>query len=170
MISEKEKAGLDTCNAINTLLGVSVGGGGMAAHYFNMNNKIWELPTKEQYEKLQTSGRFNREYEDLRREYEDLRYPFNSMSGFTDVWKFNFYKEKRFNHPTQKPFDLIERIVLTSSNEGDMVVDPAMGTGTSYKVCKAHSRNFRGREINGIYEQDIIKRAMTGTPALSTWG
>lgn len=149
-------------------------------HCFRWNSTQWDMPTKETYEKLcelpfknnyatKTYNHVKREYEDLRSEYEDLRYPFNSMSGFTDVWKFNFYKEKRFNHPTQKPFDLIERIVLTSSNEGDMVVDPAMGTGTSYKVCKSHNRNFMGREINQIYEGDIIKRAMPSTRTLNTW-
>lgn len=110
-----------------------------------------------------------KEYEDLCKEYEDLRYPFNSMHGFTDTWSFDFYKEKRYNHPTQKPFSLIERIVLTSSNEGDLVIDPAMGTGTTFKVCKAHNRNFIGRELNPVYEKDIISRAMVNTPRLDSW-
>ena len=110
-----------------------------------------------------------KEYEDLRKEYEDLRYPFNSISGFTDVWRFNFYKDKRHSHPTQKPFDLIERIVLTSSNVGDLVVDPTMGTGTTYKVCKSHDRSFIGRELNPKYEKDIINHAMPATPNIESW-
>jgi site-specific DNA-methyltransferase (adenine-specific) len=110
-----------------------------------------------------------REYEDLRREYEDLRYPFNLQTGHTDVWYFNFYKERRHGHPTQKPFDLIKRIVLTSSNVGDLVCDPAMGTGTTMKVCKVHDRNFIGAEIASEYEEAIRDRCMTHTPTLQSY-
>ena len=108
-----------------------------------------------------------REYEDLRREYEDLRYPFNLQPGYTDVWHFNFYNERRHGHPTQKPFDLIKRIVLTSSNAGDLVCDPAMGTGTTMKVCEVYDRNFVGAEINPEYESAINNRCMTHTPPLT---
>lgn len=138
-------------------------------HYFQSSQ--WCFPTKEIYENvLQNTGYFKRDYESLRQEYESLRFPFNSMAGFTDVWHFDFYKDKRHSHPTQKPFSLIERIVLTSSNENDLVIDPAMGTGTTYKVCKSHNRNFIGRELNPKYEQDIISHAMPSTPGLDTWG
>lgn len=130
--------------------------------------KGYNCPLKWQYERIKGYLNLNgREY--LRQEYEDLRYPFNSMTGFTNVWHFDFYKDKRHSHPTQKPFELIERIVLTSSNEGDLVIDPAMGTGTTYKVCKSHNRNFRGRELNPKYESDIISHAMPSTPTLDTW-
>ena len=147
--------------------------------------KGYNIPSKEQWGKLcqclpSLKGGYNglvdvfenlkNEYEDLRKEYEDLRYPFNSMTGFTDVWQFNFYKDKRNGHPTQKPFDLIERIVLTSSNIGDLVVDPAMGSGTSYKVCKSHDRSFIGRELNQKYEKDIISHAMPSTPTIGSYG
>ena len=134
-----------------------------------LNSKGDEYLRKE-YEYLRKEYEdLRKEYEYLRKEYEDLRYPFNSMSGFTDTWQFDFYKEKRYKHPTQKPFSLIERIVLTSSNEGDLVIDPAMGTGTTFKVCKAHNRNFNGRELNPDYEKDIISRAMVNTPRLDSW-
>ena len=147
--------------------------GQTADHCFRWNSTQFDLPTKETYTelcKIPLKYEFVRkDYEDLRKDYEDLRYPFNSMSGFTDTWQFDFYKEKRYNHPTQKPFSLIERIVLTSSNEGDLVIDPAMGTGTTFKVCKAHNRNFNGRELNPDYEKDIISRAMVNTPRLDSW-
>ena len=142
--------------------------------------KGYNCPLEWQYERVREylNGEYLRkeyedlrkEYEDLRKEYEDLRYPFNSMTGFTDVWRFNFYKDKRYSHPTQKPFDLIERIVLTSSNVGDLVVDPAMGTGTTYKVCKSHDRNFIGRELNSKYESDIINHVMPSTQPIESWG
>lgn len=116
----------------------------------HLNYKGDEYLWKE-YEELR------KEYESLRQEYESLRYPFNYQNLSYDVWAFDFYKDRRYGHPTQKPFALIERIVLTSSNKGDLVVDPAMGTGTTFKVCKIHNRNFIGRELNTKYEPIIRK-------------
>lgn len=48
----------------------------------------------------------------------------------------------------QKPAKLIERIVKASSNEGDLVLDPFAGVGTTFAVCKNLKRNFIGFEIN----------------------
>ena len=109
------------------------------------------------------------EHEDLRQEYEDLRYAFNYQNNSYNVWHLNFYKERRHGHPTQKPFDLIKRIVLTSSNEGDVVCDPAMGTGTTMKVCEVHNRNFIGAEIDPNHEPMINNRCMTHTPPIQSY-
>ena len=149
-----------------------------AEHCFYCNNTQWRLPTEETYKKLCELKRdhvyqireyedLRREYEDLRREYEDLRYPFKYQNNSYDVWHFNFYKERRHGHPTQKPFDLIKRIVLTSSNAGDLVCDPAMGTGTTMKVCEVYDRNFVGAEISSEYEQVIKDRCLLHTSRLS---
>jgi DNA modification methylase len=51
----------------------------------------------------------------------------------------------------QKPEKLIERIVKASSNEGDLVLDPFSGVGTTYAVCKKLKRNFIGFELNPNY-------------------
>ena len=143
-------------------------------HYFA--DSQYCFPTLKLYEKLQKTGFFVRnyedlrhEYEDLRHEYEDLRYNFNYQDHSYDVWNFDFYKERRHGHPTQKPFDLIKRIVLTSSNEGDLVCDPAMGTGTTMKVCEVHNRGFVGAEIATEYEAAIKARGMTHTPPLTSY-
>lgn len=162
---------------INIMLGTATNGGGVASAVLSIDKAVPAMITQEHYEKLQqwlnVDGKdyeyLRKDYESLRKDYESLRYPFNYQNYSYDVWSFDFYKEKRYNHPTQKPFALVERIVLTSSNEGDLVIDPAMGTGTTYKVCKAHNRNFIGRELNPDYEKDIISRAMVNTPRLDSW-
>ena len=143
-------------------------------HYFA--DSQYCFPTFELYGKLRKTGFFIRDYEDLRQDYEDLRqdyedirYPFNYQNNSYDVWYFDFYKERRHGHPTQKPFDLIKRIVLTSSNEGDIVCDPAMGTGTTMKVCKSSNRNFIGVEINPKYKSVIEDRCSTHTSTLEDW-
>ena len=51
----------------------------------------------------------------------------------------------------QKPEKLMERLVLASSNPGDLVLDPFAGVGTCPVVCKRHGRDFIGFEINPAY-------------------
>jgi DNA modification methylase len=76
-----------------------------------------------------------------------------------DVWgdiKQLTYKSKELMNrellnTIQKPEKLIERIVKASSNEGDLVLDPFSGVGTTYAVCKKLKRNFIGFELNPNY-------------------
>lgn len=58
-------------------------------------------------------------------------------------------------HPTQKPEALLHRVILSTTNEGDVVLDPFFGTGTSGAVAKRLGRNYIGIER----EQDYIKVA-----------
>ena len=51
-------------------------------------------------------------------------------------------------HPTLKPLELIEKLVLASSNEGDTVLDPCMGSGTTGVACKKNNRKFIGIEMD----------------------
>lgn len=80
----------------------------------------------------------------------------NNMRGANpgDVWAFShvhYCNENRQNHPTQKPEGLIERLVLASSDEGDLVVDPFSGSGTTLRVCQQLGRRAIGIEINPSY-------------------
>ena len=63
-------------------------------------------------------------------------------------------------HPTQKPLELIERLVLASSNEGDVVCDPFMGSGTTGVACVKNNRHFIGMEKNAEYFSSAEKRIM----------
>lgn len=54
-------------------------------------------------------------------------------------------------HPTQKPEKLIAKLILASSNEGDLVLDPFVGSGTTSVVCKKLNRRFIGIEQNELY-------------------
>ena len=57
-------------------------------------------------------------------------------------------KAERIKYPTQKPKELISRFVLASTNEGDVVADYYLGSGTTALVCKELNRNFIGCDIN----------------------
>jgi DNA modification methylase len=61
-------------------------------------------------------------------------------------------------HSTQKPIELLKRVILTSTKEGDLILDPMAGTGTTGYVAKALRRNFVMIEVNPKYVQGIEER------------
>lgn len=74
----------------------------------------------------------------------------------SDVWKIpmvsgNFLE--RTGHPSQYPEKLVERIILAGTNEGDVVLDPFMGSGTTAVVAKKLGRKYVGYEIVPEYIQ-----------------
>ena len=80
----------------------------------------------------------------------------NNMRGANpgDVWKFShvhYCNPNRQNHPTQKPEGLIESMVMASSNENGLVLDPFSGSGTTLRVCQQVKRNAIGFELNPEY-------------------
>lgn len=85
-----------------------------------------------------------------------------------DVWEFShvhYCNDNRQNHPTQKPEGLIERMVLASSDSGDLVLDPFAGSGTTLRVCQQLDRKAIGIEINPDYvsiTRDRLGQMFTG--------
>jgi site-specific DNA-methyltransferase (adenine-specific) len=78
-----------------------------------------------------------------------------------DVWEFShvhYCNENRQDHPTQKPEGLMERMVLASSKEGDGVLDPFSGSGTTPRVCQQLNRNCTAIEINEDYTRQTQER------------
>lgn len=79
-------------------------------------------------------------------EYIDTgwRYP-------TQVWKFQRDCLKSNLHPTQKPVALLEELIKTFSNEGDVILDFTMGSGSTGVACKNLNRKFIGIELDDVY-------------------
>ena len=80
----------------------------------------------------------------------------NNMSGANpgDVWQFShvhYCAAERLPHPTQKPEALLERIIAASSNAGETVLDPFLGSGTTARVAQVLGRNSIGFDINPDY-------------------
>ncbi len=80
----------------------------------------------------------------------------NNMQGANpgDVWQFShvhYCSAERESHPTQKPEALLERIIKVSSNVGDLVLDPFVGSGTTCKVAEVLGRNWIGIDLNQEY-------------------
>lgn len=61
-------------------------------------------------------------------------------------------------HPTQKPEELLRKFVLASSNEGDMVIDPFSGSGTTLVVAEQLNRRWMGCDLNIEYNYWVINR------------
>ena len=61
-------------------------------------------------------------------------------------------------HPTQKPVDMFRYLIQASSNEGDTVLDPFMGSGTTAVACIKEKRHFIGFELNKEYYDKACKR------------
>lgn len=73
----------------------------------------------------------------------------------SDVWSdipaLPHNSKEKTPHPTQKPVKLIERIVEISTNEGDVVLDGCMGSGTTAVACIRKKRNYIGFELDEGY-------------------
>ena len=92
------------------------------------------------------------------------------------VWHIPLTKksEKAFGrHPTQKPESLLERVVVASTNPGDLVLDPFMGSGTTGVAALRHGRRFIGIEMDEAYLEGIARPrllaeadAFTSVPAV----
>lgn len=78
-----------------------------------------------------------------------------------DVWeidKLNNSASESLGYPTQKPLSLLERIILSSSKPGDVVLDPFCGCGTSVDAAQKLGRNWVGIDITYISIDLIVKR------------
>lgn len=82
-----------------------------------------------------------------------------------DVWEFprvcGNFKERLGDHPCQMPASLLERIIKTSSNKNDIVLDPFGGTGTTAFVAKKLWRNYITMDISEKY-CDLIRKRING--------
>ena len=70
----------------------------------------------------------------------------------------NHKDKKEWDHPTIKPLDITEKIIRNSSREGQTVLDPFMGSGTTGVACKNLNRKFIGIELDETYFKTAQRR------------
>jgi site-specific DNA-methyltransferase (adenine-specific) len=90
----------------------------------------------------------------------------NGGKQMKSVWRFTApgHDEKQHGkHPTQKPVGLVERCILASTNKGDLVLDPFMGSGTTALACMKTGRSFEGIELESKYLDLARKRILAGS-------
>ena len=89
-----------------------------------------------------TNGQLSKDYQ------KDKSFPTNLFSYNSRAGDCNTLNRK---HPTQKPIELINELLLTYSNENDYVLDNTMGSGTTGVACINTNRNFIGMELDDKY-------------------
>jgi site-specific DNA-methyltransferase (adenine-specific) len=95
---------------------------------------------------------------------------FTSQQDLNSVYPYgsNF---KSTDHPTEKPIGLIRRYVAISSNPGDLVLDPFMGSGTTAVAAKQLGRRYLGFDTNADYIEMAEKRiGREGADSAATGG
>ena len=70
----------------------------------------------------------------------------------------SYAKDTFEGHPSQKPINLMRRLILEYTNDGDTVFDPFSGSGTVAVACAKEKRNFIGCELDKLYFDNSIKR------------
>ena len=150
---------------INTKLGHR-----KAEHFFYLKSTQFEICTEQVYDELIEAFGIDKmnnfkTYEQLKIENQKYEPTFNLWEG--GKFKSNvleYKKDYEGLHPTQKPVLLLEDLIKTFSNEGNLVVDLTMGSGSTGVACKNTNRSFIGIEKDENYfkiaEQRINARTL----------
>ena len=155
---------------INDRIVKSIGGPAfMCGHWFT--NHQWALIDEKNYQLLQSYCRensidaFQREYSDIKQEYLENTVFSHSLSdkdfsewGLYGVWEFNTVHERLGGHAAAFPVELPTRLIKMHSYEGNNVLDPFGGTGTTLIACEQLNRKCYMCEVSEHYCDVIISR------------
>lgn len=158
--NERQKINNMSYKEINQAIGFASNGGGVASGVLNSKKIGWRFPKKETYDKFKALNICQKSYEELRKEYEELRqehekrrYTFNLkevQKNISCVWEIESTNSGRL-HSCEKPINILEKIIKTSSNENDTVLDCFMGSGSTGVACINTNRKFIGIEKDEKY-------------------
>ena len=125
--------------------------GGGYEYEWNRVERVWRLP-RESMQRLHDDGRIrytrNGVAEYIRYLDESQGMPLQSL--WDDIAPINSQARERLGFQTQKPQALLERIVASSSNEGDVVLDPFCGCGTTVAAAEKLGRKWAGIDITHL--------------------
>lgn len=127
----------------------------LSGRYFTASHEtlLWAKPDKNAKHTFNYDQMRNGEWPE-----DKMKVPNKQMRS---VWSINTPQawEKKFGkHPTQKPLKLMERIVLSSTKPGDIVLDPFTGSSTTGLACHRHGRKFVGIDSEKDYLDLSIRR------------
>lgn len=89
---------------------------------------------------------------------DKMKAPNKQMRSVWSLGTPQKWEKKHGKHPTQKPYALLERIILSSTNEGDVVLDPFAGSSTTGIAAAKHKRTYVGFDKEKDYLDLSIKR------------
>lgn len=119
---------------------------------FNADYKAFGFLLKKHYDALFEVLEFDKSYTEIENMINDGKkrleilpseqHIFNNLKTHHSVWNYNNVKQVESLHPTQKPIELIENIILHSSNKNMVVLDCFAGSGTLAKACENLNRQW----------------------------
>ena len=145
-----------------TGMGMSKGSSGQVWRGFDVSaiNRHW-ITTIERLEKLDAAGKIywppDEAWPAYKRYLDEMKGVF-IQDVWTDIPPINSQAKERLGYPTQKPEALLERIIQLSSHEGDVVLDPFCGCGTTITVAERLKRRWIGIDITHLAIALIKKR------------
>lgn len=144
-------------------------GRGAKANWKNCSEDIWFFTNSNEYtfnvNKVKLRRKVLAPYKDEERNPKDWGQ--NSSGNFRDTFPSNIWNDisipfwsmpENTEHPTQKPEKLLAKLILASTNEGDLVFDPFIGSGTTAVVATKLGRRYVGVELDNYYCSLAIKR------------
>jgi site-specific DNA-methyltransferase (adenine-specific) len=144
-------------------------GRGAKANWKNCSEDIWFFTNSNEYtfnvNKVKLRRKVLAPYRDEQRNPKDWGQ--NSSGNFRDSFPSNIWNDisipfwsmpENTEHPTQKPEKLLAKLILASTNEGDLVFDPFIGSGTTAVVAKKLGRRYVGIELDNYYCSLALKR------------
>lgn len=165
MESQAVAAGLNA-SGLKSLLGI-----GMYNHWFT-KSQFTLMPAKH-YKTVAEAfpGCFTRPWAELKAEWDEVKsgpnsvfkkersFFNNSHDVMRDVWEFpRVNGEERHGHATPKPVAMMERCIISSSQEGDIVVEPFGGSGSTLIACERVGRTCMTMELTPSWVDVIIQR------------
>ncbi len=136
--------------ADDNLTAKGLSGGGYTYEYRGVTS-FWRVPLGTM-QRLDEEGRlhFTKTGGIRRKRYLDEMKGRPAQALWDDIDPINSQAKERLGYPTQKPEALLERIIQASSNEGDVVLDPFCGCGTTVAVAERLKRRWIGIDITHI--------------------
>ena len=113
--------------------------------------RVWRVP-KETMEQLDREGKifYTKNGIARRKRYLDDSSGLKVQDIWTDTQALRSWHKERLGYPTQKPQALLERIIESSSNEGDVVLDPFCGCGTAVAAAENLKRRWIGIDVTHL--------------------
>ncbi|MBP7121149.1 MAG: site-specific DNA-methyltransferase [Methanolinea sp.] len=136
-----------------------------SAGFHTINHLIW----KYQFGVFTRKKYVTSHYHILFAVKDPRKYTFNKMEHYPeDVWVINreYWKGKK-KTPTKLPGEIVRKILFYSSNPGDIVLDPFLGSGTVAAVCRDTGRHYLGFELVEDYYRFASERINNGEPAVA---
>jgi DNA modification methylase len=125
--------------------------------------RVWRCPTSTM-ERLESEGRiyYTRNGMPRLKRYLDEAKGMPAQDMWTDIEALRSWHQERLGYPTQKPEELLERIIQASSNEGDVILDPFCGCGTTIAAAQKLNRRWIGIDITHLAIGLIKERLQVG--------